>query len=56
MRLGCEVSATENAELLLERLDGDRPALAIIEVELAGPTNGLELLRGYMSISATTCP
>jgi DNA-binding NarL/FixJ family response regulator len=45
LRLGCEVSTAENAELLLERLNGDRPALAIVEVELAGPTNGLELLR-----------
>jgi len=45
VRLGCEVSAAENAELLLERLDGDRPLLAIVAVELPGPTNGLELLR-----------
>ncbi len=45
VRLGYEVSAAENAELLYERLDGDRPALAIVEVELPGPTNGLELLR-----------
>lgn len=45
VRLGCEVRVVENAELLLERLDGDRPTLAIVEVELPGPTNGLELLR-----------
>jgi DNA-binding NarL/FixJ family response regulator len=45
VRLGYEVCAVENAELLLERLDGDRPALAIVEVELLGPTSGLELLR-----------
>lgn len=44
VRLGYEVRATENAELVLERLDGDRPALAIVEVELPGPTSGLELL------------
>ena len=30
---------------LLERLDGDRPALAIVEVELPGSSSGLELLR-----------
>jgi DNA-binding NarL/FixJ family response regulator len=45
VRLGYEASAAENAELLLERLNGDRPDLAIVEVELPGPTNGLELLR-----------
>lgn len=45
VRLGCEVRVVENVELLLERLDGDRPTLAIVEVELPGPTNGLELLR-----------
>ena len=45
VRLGYEVSAAENAELLFERLDGDRPALAIVEVELLGSTNGLDLLR-----------
>jgi len=44
-RLGCEVSAAENAETLLEQLDGDRPTLAVVAVELPGPTNGLELLR-----------
>jgi DNA-binding NarL/FixJ family response regulator len=45
MRLGYEASAAENAELLLERLNGDRPDLAIVEVELPGTTSGLELLR-----------
>ncbi len=45
VRLGYEVCAAENAELLLERLDGHRPALAIVEVELPGPSSGLELLR-----------
>jgi DNA-binding NarL/FixJ family response regulator len=44
-RLGYEVNAVENAELLLERLDGERPALAIVDVELTGPMSGLELLR-----------
>ncbi len=45
VRLGYEVCAAENAELLLERLDGDRPALALVEVELAGPSSGLELMQ-----------
>jgi DNA-binding NarL/FixJ family response regulator len=44
VRLGYEVRAVENAERVLERLDGDRPALAIIEVELPGASSGLELL------------
>jgi DNA-binding NarL/FixJ family response regulator len=43
VRLGYEVSAAENAELLFERLDEERPALAIVEVELPG-SSGLELL------------
>jgi len=45
VRLGYEVRSAENAELVLERIDEDRPALAIVEVELPGPTSGLELLR-----------
>jgi two-component system, NarL family, nitrate/nitrite response regulator NarL len=45
VRLGYEVCAVENAELLLERMGDDRPALAIVEVELPGPMSGLELLR-----------
>ena len=45
VRLGYEARAVENAELLLERLDGDRPALAIVEVELPGSLSGLEVLR-----------
>jgi DNA-binding NarL/FixJ family response regulator len=45
LQFGCGVSAAENAELLLEHLDGHRPALVLVEVDLSGPTNGLELLR-----------
>lgn len=45
VRLGYEVCAAENAELLLERLDGGRPALALVEVELAGPSSGFELMQ-----------
>ncbi len=45
VRLGYDVTSAENAELLLERLNGERPALAIVEVELPGESSGLELLR-----------
>ena len=45
VRLGCEPSAAENAELMLERLADERPALAILAVELTGAMSGLELLR-----------
>jgi DNA-binding NarL/FixJ family response regulator len=45
LRLGYEVRCAEHAELVLERLDEPRPALAIVEVELPGQTSGLELLR-----------
>jgi two-component system, NarL family, nitrate/nitrite response regulator NarL len=45
VRLGYEARAAENAELVVERLDEERPALAIVEVELPGPTSGLELLQ-----------
>jgi DNA-binding NarL/FixJ family response regulator len=44
-RLGYEVSAVTSAAGLFEELNGDRPTLAIVEVELPGPTSGLELLR-----------
>jgi len=44
-RLGYQVLAVENAELVVERLDQPAPALAIIAVELPGSTSGLELLR-----------
>jgi DNA-binding NarL/FixJ family response regulator len=45
VRLGYDVNAAENAELILERLNGERPSLAILAVELTGSTSGLELLR-----------
>jgi CheY-like chemotaxis protein len=34
VRLGYETRTAENAELLFERLEAARPALAIVEVEL----------------------
>lgn len=45
VRLGCQVCAVENAQLLFERLDDHDPILAIVEVELPGHVSGLEVLR-----------
>jgi DNA-binding NarL/FixJ family response regulator len=45
VRLGYAPRAAENADLVLERLDDERPALAIVAVELPGHTSGLELMR-----------
>jgi len=45
VRLGCQVCAVENAQLLLERLDDHDPVLAIVEVELPGHLSGFEVLR-----------
>ncbi len=45
VRLGYGVRAVENAEILFERLDGERPALAIVEVELPGAMSGFEVLH-----------
>ncbi len=45
VRLGCQVCAVENAQLLFERLDDHDPVLAIVEVELPGHLSGLEVLR-----------
>jgi two-component system nitrate/nitrite response regulator NarL len=44
-RLGYRAHAVESAELALEQLDDERPALAIVEVELPAPFSGLQLLR-----------
>lgn len=43
-RLGYDALVAGSAEEARSRLDGQPPALALVEVELAGPTNGLELL------------
>jgi len=45
VRLGYDARPTPTADELLERLGSDRPALAIVEVELPGPGNGLEVMR-----------
>ena len=45
VRLGCQVCAVENAQLLFERLDDHDPVLAIVEVELPGHLSGLEVLH-----------
>lgn len=45
VRLGYDARPTPNADELVERLGRDRPTLAIVEVELPGPANGLEVMR-----------
>jgi DNA-binding NarL/FixJ family response regulator len=45
VRLGYEARPTPTADELLERLGPDRPTLAVVEVELEGPVNGLEVMR-----------
>lgn len=45
VRLGYDARPTATSDGLLERLAGDRPTLAIVEVELPGSANGLEVMR-----------
>jgi DNA-binding NarL/FixJ family response regulator len=45
VRLGYDAHPTPSGDELLERLGPDRPALAIVEVELPGHANGLEVMR-----------
>ena len=45
VRLGYDARPTPTGEELLERLGRDRPSLAIVEVELPGHVNGLEVMR-----------
>ena len=45
VRLGYEARPTPTADELIERLGPDRPTLAIVEVELPGAANGLEVMR-----------
>ena len=45
VRLGYDARPTPTADELLDRLGSDRPALAIVEVELPGAANGLEVMR-----------
>jgi DNA-binding NarL/FixJ family response regulator len=45
VRLGYDARPTPTGDELLDRLGPDRPALAIVEVELGGPVNGLEVMR-----------
>ena len=44
-RLGLPVQEAESAETARAQLQGWQAVLAIVEVELPGPTNGLEFLR-----------
>jgi DNA-binding NarL/FixJ family response regulator len=45
VRLGYDARPTPDADELIERLGQDRPSLAIVEVELPGPANGLEVMQ-----------
>ena len=45
VRLGCDARPTPTGDELIERLGPDRPTLAIVEVELPGAANGLEVMR-----------
>jgi DNA-binding NarL/FixJ family response regulator len=45
VRLGYEARPTPTGDELIERLGDDRPTLAIVEVELDGPVNGLEVMH-----------
>jgi DNA-binding NarL/FixJ family response regulator len=45
VRLGYDARPTPSADELLDRLGPDRPALAIVEVELPGAANGFEVMR-----------
>jgi len=45
VRLGYDARPTQSGDELLERLGPDRPALAIVEVELPGTANGFEIMR-----------
>ena len=45
VQLGYDARPTPSADELIERLGPDRPALAIVEVELPGPGNGFEVMR-----------
>jgi len=55
-RLGYHVSAFTTGDGLPEVLDGDRPALAIVEVDLPGESSGLELLRELHDTFGDDCP
>jgi len=56
VRLGYEARPTPTGDELLERLGRDRPALAIVEVELRGPVNGLEVMRQLHEIFGADLP
>jgi DNA-binding NarL/FixJ family response regulator len=56
VRLGYDARPTETGNELLERLGRDRPALAIVEVELSGPVNGLEVMRQLHETFGTDLP
>jgi CheY-like chemotaxis protein len=55
VRLGYDARPTPTADELVERLGRDRPTLAIVEVELPGTANGLEVMR-QLHETSDRCP
>ncbi len=45
VQLGYDARPTPTGDELIERLGQDRPTLAVVEVELEGPVNGLEVMH-----------
>jgi DNA-binding NarL/FixJ family response regulator len=56
VRLGHDARPTPTADELIERLGRDRPTLAMVEVELPGPANGLEVMRQLHEAFGTDLP
>jgi len=56
VRLGYEARPTPTGDELIERLMGDRPTLALVEVELEGPINGLEVMRQLHELFGSELP
>ena len=56
VRLGYDARPTPTADELLERLGSERPALAIVEVELPGAGNGLDVMRQLHETFDETLP
>jgi DNA-binding NarL/FixJ family response regulator len=56
VRLGYEARPTPSGDELIERLGNDRPTLAVVEVELDGPVNGLEVMHQLHERFGTDLP
>jgi DNA-binding NarL/FixJ family response regulator len=56
VRLGYDARPTPTGDELMERLGRNRPTLAIVEIELPGPANGLEVMRQLHEAFDTDLP